>query len=189
MTNERGGIAAALLRRWRIRTGLSVAGAADRLDISERMLAYYESGRHPVPRTVELAAQALDAGMVPASEEIQRADARRRWVRLVEVMRAYGRGEPVVGQMMKALDHEGLSDFLAFVRRGPDPRLAMTDPALFKTLRTACTKAQLSGLGNATLNERQWSRVRAKVAERELSEPAAEPLSHAGDENAPAMRM
>lgn len=149
--------AAASLRRWRRQAGLTVAAAATELGVSRRMLAYYETGDHPAPRAIQLAVKALSAGMEPDAPP---KDARRRWVALVERMRAYGDGAPVFGQLLRARDEEGLADMLRFVRLGPDPRLAMTDPALFKTLRGACTKAQLAGLGQFTLNRRAWRRHR-----------------------------
>ncbi|MCK9489520.1 MAG: DUF2442 domain-containing protein [Xanthomonadales bacterium] len=40
---------------WMHRNGLSLAGAATALGLSRRMLAYYRSGRKPVPKTVGLA--------------------------------------------------------------------------------------------------------------------------------------
>ena len=70
---------------------------------------------------------------------------RERWVTLVRNLLDYGRGEPVVGRMLRERDRDGLRDFLAFVRRGPDPDLALTDPALFQSLRSAVTRAQLGG--------------------------------------------
>ena len=53
--------------------------------------------------------------------------------------------------MLRARDRRGLADFLAFVRRGPDPALALTDPALFRALRAAVTRAQFSGLARYRL--------------------------------------
>lgn len=164
----------AVVRRWRSNFGLSRAAAAKRLGISPRMLAYYGSGKRPVPRTVELAVQALDAGLSPVSDQVSRPGARQRWVRLVEQMRAYGHGEPVLGQIPHARDREELADVLAFIRQGPDPRLALTDPALFKTLRSACTRAQLVGLRTVTLNDRQWVRM-SDVPAASPPETIAEP--------------
>lgn len=57
-------------------------------------------------------------------------------------------GVPVVGQMLKAGDRAGLSDFLAFVKRGPNPDLALTDPALFQSRRAAATPGQLAGFAH-----------------------------------------
>lgn len=152
-------VAAVVLKRWRRRSGLAVAVAARELGVSPRMLSYYESGSHPVPRTVQLAVEALEAGLTPSAESMARPGARERWVWLVDAMRSYGRGEPVVGRMLRARDREGLVDLLAFMRRGPDPQLALTDPALFRTLREGCTRAHLAGLGRAVVNERQWRRL------------------------------
>jgi hypothetical protein len=55
--------------------------------------------------------------------------------------------------MLKARDKPGLADFLAFVRRGPDPDLALTDPALFQSLSASVTRAQLAGLAHFRLSE------------------------------------
>lgn len=154
-------MAAVVLRRWRRRSGLAAGVAARALGVSPRMLAYYESGAHPVPRTVQLAVEALDVGLTPAAETLTRPDARDRWVWLVNAMRCYGRGEPVVGRMLLARDREGLVALLAFIRRGPDPQLALTNPALFRMLRDGCTRAHVAGLGRATVDERRWRRLEA----------------------------
>jgi hypothetical protein len=71
---------------------------------------------------------------------------RDRWVILVGHLLEYERRTPVVGRMPKARDRKGLRDFLDFVRSGPDPDLALTDPALFQTLRSTVTLARLGGL-------------------------------------------
>ena len=136
------------LRRWRRDAGLSRVKASEALGISERMLAYYEVGEHPVPRTVLLAVRALIAGL-----EESDILPRERWVALVRNLLDYGRDEPVVGRMLRAKDRQGLADFLAFVRRGPDPDLALTDSALFRSLREVVTRAQLAGLTRFKMNE------------------------------------
>jgi hypothetical protein len=133
--------ATAELRRWRRDARLTRARAAVDLDIGERMLAYYETGEHKTPRAVLLATRALAAGLGDA-----RDFPRERWVTLVRNLLDYGQGEPVVGRMLRERDRDGSRDFLAFVRRGPDPDLALTDPALFQSLRSAVTRAQLGGL-------------------------------------------
>lgn len=46
---------AARFIEWRLRNGLSLSRAADELGVSRRMVAYYETGKHKVPRTVLLA--------------------------------------------------------------------------------------------------------------------------------------
>ena len=40
---------------WRLRHGLSLSRVAEELGLSRRMVAYYESGKHKVPKTVLLA--------------------------------------------------------------------------------------------------------------------------------------
>ena len=103
------------MRRWRRRAALSRTRAAAELGISERMLAYYETGEHPTPRSVRLATRALAAGL-----GFDKPLTRDRWVTLVQNLLAYGQGEPVVGRMLRAGDRDHLVDFLGFVRRGPD---------------------------------------------------------------------
>ena len=132
---------AVALRRWRRKAGLSRVRAAAELGISERMLVYYETGEHSTPRAVLLAVRALVSGLGDEGDF-----PRERWVTLVRNLLDYGQGEPVVGRMLRDRDGDGLHDFLAFVRRGPDPDLALTDPALFQSLRSAVTRAQLGGL-------------------------------------------
>lgn len=44
-----------LFAEWRARHGLSLTAAGKALGVTRRMVAYYESGRHLVPRTVMLA--------------------------------------------------------------------------------------------------------------------------------------
>ena len=41
--------------RWRWRHGLSLTQAADALGISRRQVAYYASGKHPIPKAILLA--------------------------------------------------------------------------------------------------------------------------------------
>jgi len=48
-------------RAWRARRKLSLSGAAEALGVSRRMVAYYESGERPIPKTVWLATRALEA--------------------------------------------------------------------------------------------------------------------------------
>jgi hypothetical protein len=40
---------------WRLRNGLSLAGAGAALGLSRRMVAYYSNGEKPVPRSIQLA--------------------------------------------------------------------------------------------------------------------------------------
>lgn len=47
---------------WRLRHGLSLAGAADALGISRRMVAYYSNGEKPVPKPILLACKGWEAG-------------------------------------------------------------------------------------------------------------------------------
>jgi hypothetical protein len=141
MQAKHGMEGALALRRWRRSAKLSRSAAANELGISERMLAYYEAGTYPVGRTTKLAVRALAAGL-----DDRPAMTRDRWVALVGHLLEYERGVPVVGRMVKAGDRQGLQDFLDFVRAGPNPDLALTDPALFQTLRAAVTRAQLGGL-------------------------------------------
>ena len=142
--------------------GVTRQVAAADLGISERMLAYYESGGHRVPRAILLAARALAAGL---DNDPCGGDARERWVLLVRNVVDYGRGSPVVGRMLREGDHRGMADFLAFVKKGPDPALALTDPALFRSLRSAVTAAQLAGLARFRVDLHHTPRVEDKLAE------------------------
>lgn len=47
-------------RSWRERKAYTLEGAAKALGISRRMVAYYEQGEKPIPRTVALATRALE---------------------------------------------------------------------------------------------------------------------------------
>lgn len=46
---------------WRVRHELSLNRAAEELGLSRRMVAYYESGKHKVPKTVLLACKGWEA--------------------------------------------------------------------------------------------------------------------------------
>lgn len=168
-----------LLRAWRRRTGRTQEEAARDLGLSRRMLAYYEGGEHEVPRSVLLAARALERGLEPLAAPAP--GARERWVAAVDDLRAYGRGDPVVGKLMRQRERARLGAFLAIVASGPDPRLAMTDPALFRTLQAACTRAQLAGLGRYRLQPEGWQPTAGPDG------PAAD--ADERDEDAPAPRM
>ena len=52
-------------RAWRKRLGLSQSGAAEALGISPRMVWSYENGEHPLPKTVALACEAVEAREAP----------------------------------------------------------------------------------------------------------------------------
>ena len=54
-------MSAAAFRDWRKRRGLTLDRAAQELGLSRRMVAYYDSGQKPIPRTVMLATRGLDA--------------------------------------------------------------------------------------------------------------------------------
>lgn len=51
------------LNDWQRRHGFTRAQAAARLGISRRMYQYYAAGERPIPRTVELATRAINAGL------------------------------------------------------------------------------------------------------------------------------
>lgn len=61
------------IREWRSRLGLTQQQAADALGVSLRMYAYYEAGKREdgrpveIPRTVALAASAIERGLEPVS--------------------------------------------------------------------------------------------------------------------------
>lgn len=48
------------LRDWRQANKLTQAGLADRLEVSTRMIIYWEQGAYPVPRYIELACKAIE---------------------------------------------------------------------------------------------------------------------------------
>jgi predicted transcriptional regulator len=60
---------AVAIRRWRRASRLAPHAAANEVGVSERMLAYYESGERPVPRPVILRSgrwqRALTTGSAP----------------------------------------------------------------------------------------------------------------------------
>ena len=133
-----------LLRTWRTRTRRSQDEAAADLGISVEQLAEYETGDNPVSAG-SAAARALEHRLEPLS--MNPDGARERWVALVDDARAYFNGEPVISRLLRESDRGRLRRFLSFIIVGPDPRLALTDPALYQTLRTSCTRALLAGWG------------------------------------------
>ncbi len=62
LTQEQSGetLTAEAFRAWRERKAYTLDGAARALGLSRRMVAYYERGEKPVPRTVTLATRALE---------------------------------------------------------------------------------------------------------------------------------
>lgn len=156
------------LRRWRRDADLTRRAAAAELGISERTLAYYEAGKSRIPPAIVLATRALAAGLGYGPGG---GDARERWVVLVRNVLDYGRGMPVVGRMLRERDYRGIADFLAFVKKGPDPALALTDPALFRSLRSAVTCAQLAGLARYCLDRRHNPSVNDKPKATQDSPP------------------
>ena len=71
--------------------------------------------------------------------------ARGRWVDLVDDARDFFRGEPVIRRLLLEPDRGRLRRFLNFTIHGPDKRLALTDPALFRLLHEVCRRALLAG--------------------------------------------
>jgi DNA-binding transcriptional regulator YiaG len=55
-------LSAAEFRRWRERQTHTLDTAAKALGVSRRMVAYYDRGEKPIPRTVALATKALEMG-------------------------------------------------------------------------------------------------------------------------------
>jgi len=134
-----------LLRRSRRRTSRSPAEFAGDLGIELALLESYENGGEPVPHLVRLAARALEHRLEPLQEPP--TDARDQWVDLVSDMLAYAREEPVISRLLLDPDRGRLRRFLDFLVTGPDKALALTDPALFRSLREACTRALVAGWG------------------------------------------
>ena len=56
-------ISADAFRRWRERKAYTLDTAARALGLSRRMVAYYDRGEKPIPRTVALAVKALEMGL------------------------------------------------------------------------------------------------------------------------------
>jgi DNA-binding transcriptional regulator YiaG len=56
-------MSAEAFRHWRERQAYTLDAAAQALGVSRRMVAYYDQGAKPVPRTVALAAKALESGL------------------------------------------------------------------------------------------------------------------------------
>jgi hypothetical protein len=56
-------ITAEAFRRWRERKAYTLDTAAQALGLSRRIVAYYDRGARPIPRTVALAVKALDLGL------------------------------------------------------------------------------------------------------------------------------
>lgn len=52
-------------RAWRARHGLSLAAAAEALGVPRRMVAGYDSGERPIPKTVRLACLGWEAAQRP----------------------------------------------------------------------------------------------------------------------------
>jgi transcriptional regulator with XRE-family HTH domain len=144
------------VRAWRRHAGLTRQEAAGELGVSPRMLAYYEDGVYPVPKTVLLAVRHL-----ANSGHAERSFGRDRWVGAVKALLSYGRGEPIVGRLLRERRLDELADVLDLARCGPDPRTALTDPALFMALRDASTKMHLAGL--LALREMTPSKLRDRA--------------------------
>lgn len=70
MAGEQAGaiMPTAAFRAWRERHGLSLSAAAEVLGLSRRLVAYYDSGERPVPRTVLLACKGYDAERAEARQ-------------------------------------------------------------------------------------------------------------------------
>jgi transcriptional regulator with XRE-family HTH domain len=139
-TKAEGARAFVRLRRWRRLNRLPRREAAARLGISERQLAYFESGEKPIPKHLDLTIRALLNEMSPEFDM-----GRNRWVKAVENLLSYGRGEPVLGRLLRTGNSQEILDFLALAKYGPSPDTALTDPALFRALREAGTKLYLNG--------------------------------------------
>lgn len=156
------------IRAWRRRARLTRQDGARELEVSERMLAHYEDGTYPVPKRVLLAVRHL-----ANTGDSERSLGRERWVKIVDALLRYGRGEPVVGHLLKARRLDDLADLLEFARRGPDPGTAMSDPALFRALREASTRMYMAGL--FALPELRPARLR-DLANQAAEEAAEEPV-------------
>lgn len=153
------GLEAILFRRWRRGSGRTIAAAARDLGVSQRTISRFEAGERPIPRAILLAVRALDASLPPLCPPDPAS--RERWAQVVADMRAYAAGEAVVGYLLKSREFGRLREFLALVASGPETRMALTDPALFRMLSEAVLKARLAGLAEYRIDERQAARFAA----------------------------
>lgn len=73
------------------------------------------------------------------------------WVRGVALMRAFLEDNLVIATAMRDKAYDDLYAIARIVHDDVDPRLALTDPALYKDLRAAVTLAHLKGYGGLDL--------------------------------------
>jgi len=113
------------------------------------VFAAYEAGHTPVPKAVMLAVAAIERGL--EAPGVPERGARERWVAVVSDMTRYARGEPVFGEMVLAGDRDRLAEFVRMAKAGPDPDIALTDPALHATLMAACCRARAAGVARCRI--------------------------------------
>jgi len=63
-------LTAEAFRAWRERKAYTLDGAARALGLSRRMVAYYEQGEKPIPRTVTLATRALEMADLDSEQAV-----------------------------------------------------------------------------------------------------------------------
>lgn len=133
-----------LLTKWRTKMSFSSAEAARALDLEEETYRVFESGRDDLPVAVWRGCLALSKGL--SLDTIATSLPRDRWVRMVENSLAFLENEHHISSLIRAERWEEVSDFMEYMRVGPDRDMALTDPHLFRQLREAGTRAFLSGL-------------------------------------------
>ena len=133
-----------LLANWRAQMSFSATEAANALGVDEDVYSGFETGLADLPVAIWRRCQALSKGK--PVEAVPTSLPRDRWVRLVENSLAFLENEHHISSLIRDECWEEVSDFMEYMRVGPDMDMALTDPHLFRQLREAGTRAFLSGL-------------------------------------------
>jgi hypothetical protein len=123
---------------------LDMSQAAQALEMSNDDYRGFETGQADLPVAVWRKCQALSLGQSVGS--VPTSLPRDRWVRMIENSKAFLENEHHISSLIRDERWEEVSDFMEYMRLGPDMDLALTDPHLFRQLREAGTRAFLSGL-------------------------------------------
>ena len=122
----------------------SATEAANALGVDEEVYQGFETGLADLPLAIWRKCQALSRGK--PVEAMPTSLPRDRWVRMVENSLAFLKNEHHISSLIREERWEEVSDFMEYMRVGPDMDMALTDPHLFRQLRDAGTRAFLSGL-------------------------------------------
>jgi hypothetical protein len=74
------------------------------------------------------------------------------WVRGVALMEALLKDDVLIGRLIKNRAYDDLYAMARIIHDDVDPRLALTNPALYRSLREAVTRAHLKGYGGLDLD-------------------------------------